>query len=286
MTENPFEKHKTTINANGRIISLETPRIMSILNITPDSFYDGGKHQTEKEITEHIQSMLEEGADWIDVGAVSTRPGSIAPEYEEERKRLTPVLSILKNSFPKALISVDTFRADIAKMSVEEFGACMINDISSGEIDKNMFSTVGKLNVSYVAMHMKGTPENMQQDTEYNDILNEMVQYFSKKIAEMKSHGITDIIIDPGIGFGKSVTDNFKLLKNLSSLAILECPILVGISRKSMICKTLETKPEHALNGTIAANMLALLNGADILRVHDVKEAAETIKIFNAYIQS
>ncbi|PKP17192.1 MAG: dihydropteroate synthase [Bacteroidetes bacterium HGW-Bacteroidetes-21] len=286
MTENPFQKQRSTINCGGSLIDFDSPKVMGILNVTPDSFYDGGRHQTEKEITERIQQMMNDGADFIDVGAVSSRPGSVQPDQNEELKRLIPVLKILKNRFPNTLVSLDTYRSEVAKIAVESYNVSLINDISCGQMDEKMFETIGKLNVPYIAMHMKGTPANMQKNTDYLNIVNDILQYFSLQTKKMKDHGIIDIIIDPGFGFGKSTKDNFKLLKEFQHFSMLGYPLLAGISRKSMIYKTLETTPDMALTGTISANMLALINGADILRVHDVKEASETIKIFKAYKQS
>jgi len=258
---------------------------MGILNITPDSFYDGGKYRNIDDIEKAVSEMLTGGAKWIDIGAVSTRPQSNTSDYKTEKERLEPVLDLLMRKFPDALVSVDTFRAEIAKMAVEKYGACMINDISAGEMDNEMIKTAGKLKVPYIAMHMRGTPAIMQskENTNYTDICNEIIQYLAVKKQKLYEEGIKDVIIDPGFGFSKTISQNFILLKNLAKFKILDCPIIVGISRKSMIYKTLACSPEQALSGTLAANMLAIVNGADILRVHDVKETSEIIKIFKQY---
>ncbi|NCO54492.1 MAG: dihydropteroate synthase [Bacteroidetes bacterium CG02_land_8_20_14_3_00_31_25] len=259
---------------------------MGILNITPDSFYDGGKYKNESDIICHVENMLSDGATIIDVGAVSTRPNAVKITKEEEINRIKPVMLILSKKFPNAWFSVDTYRSEIAKMAVEEFGFGMVNDISAGNFDKKMFSEIAKLNIPYIIMHIQGTPINMQTNPTYNNVTQDIIFYFSKIINTLKQIGVNDILIDPGFGFGKTIENNYTLLKELKAFEILELPIVVGISRKSMIYKLLKTTPEYALNGTISANTLALLNGADILRVHDVKETVEAIKIFNMYLQS
>ncbi len=280
--------NKRTILCKGQIILLDEPRIMGILNITPDSFYDGGRNSDLKEIGVTVEKMLTDGATWIDIGAVSTRPKSDPADYETEKQRLEPVLKLISKNYPDALVSVDTFRSETAKMVVEKFGVCMINDISAGEMDKEMIKTVGKLNVPYIATHMKGTPKNMQSEknTKYGDIINEIIQYLAQKKEILNRFGVTDVIADPGFGFSKTQTQNFTILKNLAKFRILDCPIIAGISRKSMIYKTIGCTPDEALSGTLSANTLALINGADILRVHDVKETADIIKIFKQYTQS
>ncbi|GAA4271257.1 dihydropteroate synthase [Aquimarina gracilis] len=253
---------------------------MGILNVTPDSFYDGGQYKDEYQILSQTEKMLTEGATFIDIGAYSSRPGADHISEEEEKKRILPIITLLLKKFPEILVSVDTFRSEIAKRSIEA-GAALINDISAGNLDKNMISTVGELKIPYIMMHMKGTPQTMKSMDQYEDLINEINLYFSKKVAQARQHGINDIIIDPGFGFAKNVTQNFELLKNLELLHIHNLPILAGLSRKSMIYKTLNTEPAQALNGTTSLNTIALLKGTSILRVHDVKEAIECITLIN-----
>lgn len=272
-------EYKKTLNLNGECIDLSTPIAMGILNITPDSFYDGGKLKTEKAILEKAEKMLSEGATILDIGGASSKPGATEVTENEEISRILPSIKAIVKYFPEVKISIDTFRSEIAKIAVAE-GACMINDISGGELDKNMFSEVSKLKVPYVCMHMKGTPQNMQQNTHYEDIIKEIYTYFSHKIYALTQLGINNVIIDLGFGFSKNIEQNFGILKNLSYFDNLDKVILVGISRKSMIYNTLGVSPNESLNGTTALNMVALQNGASILRVHDVKEAVETIKLY------
>ena len=267
-----------SINCNGTLIDLSAPKVMGILNITPDSFFDGGKHNNPTAIINQVEKMLGEGATFIDVGAYSSRPGAKHISEEEELNRIIPVIKILASEFSNILISVDTFRSNVAEQSIQQ-GACMINDISAGEMDANMFSTVAKLQVPYIMMHMQGTPQNMQQNPVYNNVVTDLLYYFSKKIAELQKLGVNDIITDVGFGFGKTIGHNYQLLKHLALFKNLEKPLLVGLSRKGMLYKPLGITAEAALNATTAANTIALLNGANILRVHDVKEAVETIKI-------
>ena len=252
---------------------------MGILNITPDSFFDGGAYTQLDKIRQKISQLITEGAKIIDIGAYSSRPGAKHISEKEEMDRLLPVLKLINKKFPELLVSVDTFRAEIAKTAVNDFGVSIINDISAGGLDPKMFETISKLNVAYIMMHMIGTPQNMQQKTQYKNMMQEIVNYFNKKIHQLKSLGIHDIIIDPGFGFSKTLTQNYWLLNSLKDLKILELPILVGLSRKSMIYKQLNIKPDKALNGTSVLNTIALQNGADILRVHDVREAMETINL-------
>lgn len=266
------------INAKGRLIDLSEPKVMGILNVTPDSFYAASRSETEKDITTRLHQMVSEGADIIDIGAYSTRPGAAEISIEEETSRLRNVLKIVRDQLPDTLISVDTFRADVAKMSVEEYGAAIINDISAGQMDNRMFTTVVQLGVPYIIMHMKGTPQDMQTNPSYDHLLKEVFYYFSEKVQKLRDMGAKDIIIDPGFGFGKTLEHNYQLMNHLEEFKLFELPLLVGISRKSMIYKLLETSPEEALNGTTALNAIALLKGANILRVHDVKAAADTIK--------
>ena len=283
MGKDTFFCKKKTIRFRGEIKEIEQPWVMGILNITPDSFYDGGKYNSEKEIVLRVQKMLSEGAAIIDVGAVSSRPGSDLVSLEEEVKRLKPVLKVLAEKFPDTWFSIDTFRSDIAKMAVEEYGFYMINDISSGRLDEKMLDCVEKLNVPYVVMHMKGKPDNMQKSPQYENVTNEIIQYFSGIIKELNGRGVNDIIVDPGFGFGKTLKHNYQLLKELGLFGMLDQPVLVGVSRKAMIQKLIDSTSEESLNGTIVANTLALINGADILRVHDVKQAVEAIKITSYY---
>lgn len=270
-----------TINCNGKLIDLSHPQIMGILNITPDSFFDGGKHTNEKGILLHIERMLQDGATFIDVGAYSSRPGAAHISEKEELERILPIVKSILYTFPEAILSIDTFRSKVAKSCVQE-GASIINDISSGELDPKMLSTIGSLNVPYIMMHMQGTPQNMQTNPVYDNVTQEVLFYFSKKVADARSHGINDVIIDPGFGFGKTIAHNYQLLNELELLQNTELPILVGLSRKSMIYKVLNTDPEHALNGTTALNFLALHKGTQILRVHDVKEAQECVTLFKS----
>lgn len=267
-----------TINCLGKLIDLSSPKVMGILNITPNSFFDGGKYTDEKSILIQVEKMLTEGADFIDIGAYSSKPNSEFVSEQEEHNRLIPVINIVLNNFPDTLIAVDTFRANVAKAGIEN-GACIINDISAGSLDENMLQTVAKLEVPYILMHMKGNPQTMQSLTQYENITKEMLFYFSKKVALARSFGINDLIIDPGFGFAKTLEQNFEVLNNLELFQMLELPLLVGVSRKSMIYKTLETSPEFALNGTSVLNTIALQKGATILRVHDVKEAIECVKL-------
>lgn len=267
-----------TLNCNGQLIDVSTPKVMGIVNLTPDSFYDGGKHQNEAAVLRLVEKMLFDGATFIDVGAYSSRPGAQDISINEEEKRLLPMLELILRHFPNTLVSVDTFRSEVAKKAINT-GACMVNDISAGSLDENMMPVVAQLQVPYVMMHMKGSPQTMQQMANYNNITNEVLYYFSEKMAIARSLGINDILADPGFGFAKTVAHNYELLNNLERFCELGVPLLVGISRKSMIYKILESSPAEALNGTTALNTVALLKGANILRVHDVKEAVECVKL-------
>ena len=251
---------------------------MGILNITPDSFYDGGKFTEETKILKQVEKMLEEGATFIDIGGCSTRPGAKDISEEEEKKRVLPAIEAILINFPQIIISVDTFRSSIAKIAVEA-GAAMVNDISGGSLDKKMPEVVASLQVPYILMHMQGTPQTMASLANYENLLKEMIDYFHQKINVFQALGVKDIIIDPGFGFAKTIDHNFELLRKLEYLRILEKPMLVGLSRKSTIWKSLAIKPEEALNGTTSLNTVALLKGASILRVHDVKEAVEVVKL-------
>jgi dihydropteroate synthase len=272
-----FSPNKTLLIA-GKVIDLTIPKVMGILNVTPDSFYDGGRYNDENTILLQAEKLIVEGADFIDVGGYSTRPGATDISEKEELDRVIPVVKVLLKEFPSAIISVDTFRSAVAKAAIES-GASLINDISAGELDAAMIDIVAELQVPYVAMHMRGTPQTMTQFTTYENLLKEMIEYFHRKMHQFKMAGIKDVIIDPGFGFAKTVDQNFELLNNLERLHVLEKPILVGLSRKSMIWRTLKTTPEAALNGTTALNTLALIKGASILRVHDVREATEVIQL-------
>lgn len=269
-----------TINLKGTLLETATPLVMGILNITPDSFFSGSRVFNAGEAEQRIFKMIEHGADIIDVGAMSSRPGSVMLSREEEWERLEPVLELVRTNFGKLVFSLDTVYAVTAKRAVEEYRVAIINDISAGEIDVEMFDTIANLKVPYIIMHMRGTPETMQSKTDYDDLFSEIVLYFSEKINKLNYLGVNDIIIDPGFGFSKTLDQNFELLDGLDRFKIFEMPLLAGLSRKTMIWKTLGIGPDEALNGTTALNMTALMNGANILRVHDVKEARETVKLF------
>lgn len=268
-----------TINVGGKLMDLSEPQVMGILNVTPDSFYSASRKNTDQEIAGRVQTILAEGGSMIDIGAYSSRPGADDVSAEEEMNRLRGGLKILRDIAPDAVVSVDTFRADVAKMCVEEYGVQIINDISGGELDEHMFSTVAELGVPYILMHMKGDPQTMQNGPHYDDLLAEMLRYFGTKVQQLHELGVKDIILDPGFGFAKTLEHNYELMNRMQDLQVLELPMLVGVSRKSMIYRLLGTSPEKALNGTSVLNTLALLKGASILRVHDVKEAVEVVQI-------
>jgi dihydropteroate synthase len=267
-----------TINCKGKLIDLSTPKVMGILNITPDSFYDGGLYKNDAVILNQVEKMLSEGATFIDVGAYSSRPNADHVSEDEELKRITPIVELILQEFPETLLSIDTFRSNVASKCINS-GACMINDISAGHLDKQMLQTIADLRVPYIMMHMRGTPQTMQQQTNYDNLVKDIIFYFSERIAAARSLGIVDIIIDPGFGFAKTLEQNFELLNKLELFKMIEKPILAGISRKSMIYKTLGTSAKEALNGTSVLNTVALQKGASILRVHDVKEAIECITL-------
>ena len=273
-----------TINCKGKLIVIDKPIVMGIINATTDSFFEGHLHKGIDQITALANKMIADGATIIDIGGQSTRPGSKAIGAEEEIARVVPVIEAIKKDTDDAVISIDTFYSKVAAAAVNA-GASMVNDISGGQFDTDMFSTVAALNVPYICMHIKGLPETMQQNPSYNNVVKEVIDYFIKKITDCKKAGIKDIIIDPGFGFGKTIAHNFQILQSLSVFSMLEKPILAGISRKSTIYKTLGTTAENALNGTTVLNTIALMNGASILRVHDVKEAVEAVKLVNAYNQ-
>ncbi|MEZ4787293.1 MAG: dihydropteroate synthase [Flavobacterium haoranii] len=267
-----------TINCKGNLIDLSVPKVMGILNCTPDSFFDGGKYKSESDILQQVEKMLEEGATFIDIGAYSSKPGADFVSEDEELQRLLPIIDLVLKHFPETLLSVDTFRSNVAQNAIEN-GAAIVNDISAGMLDENMLETVAKLQVPYVMMHMKGNPQTMQSLANYEDVVKEIMFYFSERINKARSFGLNDIIIDPGFGFAKTVEQNYEILQKLDYFNILELPLLVGVSRKSMIYKTLENSPKEALNGTTVLNTIALQKGANILRVHDVKEAIECVAL-------
>lgn len=267
-----------TINCNGTLIDLSVPKVMGILNVTPNSFYDGGKHREINSIIHQVDKMLSEGADFIDIGAYSSKASAEFVSEKEEIERLKVVVKELINTFPNIILSVDTFRAAVAMVAVEH-GVAIVNDISAGLLDEKMLPTVADLKVPYIMMHMRGNPQSMQSLTKYDDIVKEITFYFSERIQKARSFGISDIIIDPGFGFAKTVEQNYEVLNKMELFSILELPLLAGVSRKSMIYKVLENTPQEALNGTSVLNTVALQKGAKILRVHDVKEAVECIKL-------
>ncbi|OAZ05475.1 dihydropteroate synthase [Flavobacterium succinicans] len=268
-----------TINCNGQLIDVSTPKVMGILNVTPDSFFDGARYTNEREILLRVEQMLADGATFIDVGGYSTKPNAAEVSVQEEKARTIPVVTSIMHHFPEAILSIDTFRSDVAQLCLDQ-GAAIVNDISAGFLDPLMLKIVANYQVPYIMMHMKGTPQTMTTLTQYDDLVKEMLYYFSERIAAARSLGISDLIVDPGFGFAKTIDQNFELLHHLELFKSLELPVLAGVSRKSMIHKTLEIKPEEALNGTTVLNTLALEKGATILRVHDVKEAVETIRLW------
>jgi dihydropteroate synthase len=267
------------INAGGKLLDLKIPKVMGIINITPDSFYKGSRYNTEADILKAAIRMIEDGADILDIGGYSSRPGAADISAEEEGRRVLSAIKCISKEIPEAILSVDTFRADIAQEAISGCGAHMINDISGGEADNKMFPVVGKLNVPYIMMHMQGDPSNMQENPVYDDIVADILKWFGQRIFRLKSMGVKDIIIDPGFGFGKTVAHNFELLQRLGDFSIAGLPVLIGISRKSMIWKTLKVTADESLNGTTVLNSIALANGADILRVHDVKEAVQSVQL-------
>jgi dihydropteroate synthase len=268
-----------TINCKGQLIDLSTPKIMGILNVTPNSFYDGGKYSLEADVLSQVEKMLDEGATFIDIGAYSSKPNAEFVSEEEEANRLVPIIQLIMSHFPEALLSIDTFRSKIASIGIEN-GAALINDISAGSLDEKMMEVIAKYNVPYIMMHMRGTPQTMQSLTNYENIVKEMLLYFSEKVTKARSLGINDLIIDPGFGFAKTLDQNYEVLQNLELFQMLDLPILAGISRKSMVYKPLGLTADDALNGTTVLNAIALSKGANILRVHDVKEAVECVKLF------
>ena len=282
-----------TIRVNGQLMDLSTPKVMGILNVTPDSFYAGSRKETTSDIVNRVEQIITEGADMIDIGAYSSRPNAEHVSTKEEMARLRKGLEAIREVAPEAIVSVDTFRADVASMCVEEYGTALINDISGGQMDERMFDTVARLDVPYIMMHMQGTPQDMQQYIHYDHLRMEIMQYFALRVQDLHARGVKDIIIDPGFGFGKTLEHNYELMARLEEFHIFELPVLVGdfklfelpllvgISRKSMIYKLLDSSPEEALNGTTVLNTIALTKGVDILRVHDVKACVEAVRIFN-----
>ncbi len=274
---------KMLINCKGELIDLSIPRVMGILNVTPNSFFDGGKYKNENEIISQVDKMLSEGATFIDIGAYSSKPSAEFVTEQEEIDRIVPAIELILKHFPEALLSIDTFRAEVAKASIES-GAAIINDIAAGGLDDKMFDVIAKYNVPYIMMHMCGNPQTMQSLTQYDDIVKEMLFYFSEKVQKARSLGINDLILDPGFGFAKTTDQNYEVLQKMELFNLLELPVLAGVSRKSMIYKTLGITPQEALNGTTFLNTIALTKGAKILRVHDVKEAVECVTLFNKMI--
>lgn len=268
-----------TINVRGRLVSLDEPLVMGILNVTPDSFFATSRCRSEEEIRQRVCMMRREGATMVDIGAYSSRPGAEEVSVEEELRRLLPAIGIVREEWPDTIISVDTFRAEVARQAVEA-GADIINDISGGEMDKDMFLTVAELHVPYILMHMQGTPQDMQKAPHYDNLMCEVFRSLGERVEELHEMGVADVIVDPGFGFGKTMEQNYEMMARLGEFRLLGCPILVGISRKSMVYRLLDTTPEESLNGTTALNTIALMNGASILRVHDVREAVEAIKIY------
>ncbi len=276
-----FLKRKNTINVGGKLIDFTVPIVMGIVNVTPDSFYDGGKMEDEKVLLSSVEKMINDGAGILDIGAVSTRPGAAVVSTKIELSRLLPAVQAIRNSFPDIPISIDTFRSWVAVRVIDEIGPIIVNDISGGSLDSKMFETIGKMRVPYILSHIQGTPKEMQENPQYDDIIKDISTYLSERVKRLTKFGVLDIIIDPGFGFGKTMNHNYDLLNRLDSFKVFQLPMLVGVSRKSMIWKALGNSPEEALNGTTVANTLALMGGADILRVHDVKEAVETVTIFS-----
>lgn len=272
-----------TINCKGELIDLKTPKVMGILNVTPDSFFDGGKFKDEKSVLKHVEKMMLEGATFLDIGAYSSKPGANEVSEALELKRITPIVEVVLKHFPSALVSIDTFRGKVAKECVER-GAAIVNDISAGLQDDTLLDTVAELQVPYIMMHMRGTPKTMQKQTDYQHLIQDILLFFSQRLALVRELGINDIIIDPGFGFAKTLKQNYQLLQHMESLKIIDLPILVGVSRKSMIYKLLETDAANALNGTTALHMISLTKGTNILRTHDVKEAVECTKLYTQLI--
>lgn len=275
-----FLKRKRTINLGGELLDFTDPCIMGIINVTPDSFYDGDTLHSEIEMLERVEMMVSEGATIIDVGSVSTHPGAELISTKEELSRLIPAVIAIKKHFPEVPLSVDTFRSWVAMRVIDEIGPVIVNDISGGSLDANMFETIGRLQVPYILTHIQGTPQNMQENPTYRDVVHDVAAELSDSVRRLTKYGVADVLIDPGFGFGKNLDHNYKLLNRLDSLKVFQLPVVVGLSRKSIVWKVLKTDPEHSLNGTTVVNTMALLGGADILRVHDVQPAVEALRIF------
>ena len=280
-TATKFLKRKNTLNLNGRILDLAQPVVMGIINVTPDSFFDGGKYKTDKKVVKRAEEILVQGGAVIDIGAVSTQPGKEGISTVEEIDRLLPAVKAVRKEFPDAFLSIDTYRSWVALKVIEECGPCIVNDISGGNFDVHMFETIGKLGVPYILMHMQGTPLKMQENPVYEDIIRDISLFFTERVKQLTKAGVKDVIIDPGFGFGKLLEHNYELLNRLDSFKVFQLPLMVGVSRKGMIYRLLGSNPEEALNGTTVVNILALMGGADILRVHDVREAVEAVRILN-----
>jgi dihydropteroate synthase len=270
-----------TINCNGILLDLEIPRVMGILNVTPDSFYDGGRYQEKESILAQVEKMVTEGADIIDIGGMSSRPGADIIGIDEELKRVIPAVEAVSKRFPETVISIDTIHSKVAVESIGA-GAHLVNDISAGKMDDKMYETVARLGIPYILMHMQGRPSDMQEQPVYEDVVQEVLDFFIQETGQLRALGVKDVILDPGFGFGKSVDHNYQLLKKMETFQILDCPLLTGVSRKSMINKVLNISPREALNGTTALHMVALMNGSQLLRVHDVKEAKQTVRLWQA----
>lgn len=277
---NSFNSDNLSIKCGDKLINFQKPLVMGILNLTPDSFYDGGSYLDSASIVKRAEQILLEGADIIDLGAYSTRPGAALVQPKEELARMLPAVGCIRNEFPEAILSIDTFRADIAAEIVNQFGSCIINDISGGTMDEKMYETIGQLQVPYIMMHIKGTPQNMQNNPTYENLMREMIDFFRVRIEKLNKYGVKDVILDPGFGFGKTLDHNYEILGKLQEFKDLDLPLLIGLSRKSMIYRFLGGDPTTSLNGTTALNMMALEGGANILRVHDVKEAAECVNLY------
>jgi dihydropteroate synthase len=275
-----FLKRKNSINLGGVLYEFSTPVVMGVINVTPDSFYDGGKMEDEKVMLSVVEKMVNDGASFIDVGAVSTKPGATMVSTKEELGRLLPAVHAIRNNFPEIPMSIDTFRSWVAVRVIDEIGPIIVNDISGGTLDSKMFETVGKMNVPYILTHILGTPRTMQENPQYDDVVREVSLWLSERVKKLTKLGVKDVIIDPGFGFGKNIEHNYDLLNRLDSFKVFQLPVMVGMSRKSMVWKLFKSAPEEALNGTSVVNIMALLGGADLLRVHDVKQAMEAIKIF------
>jgi dihydropteroate synthase len=285
-TSRPLFSRNLSININGHIMDLSLPRVMGIINTTPDSFYPGSQIPEPGKAVETAREMINSGAAILDIGAVSSRPGAEEVSQEEEISRLSPVLEALRSEFPDFPLSVDTWRSEVARVVHERYAVGMINDISAGSFDSKMIPTISELGIPYLMMHMQGSPDTMQDSPVYENIVDELLQFFGEKVHQLRKRGVNDIVIDPGFGFGKTLEQNYKLLYHLDSFQMMELPVMVGVSRKSMIYKTLDLEASEALNGTTAVHMSALLKGASLLRVHDVKEAVQTVKIFQQIVES